>query len=98
MSKRPVPRLSLNALQVLRAFVAAPGKELAGTDLLAGDWISSGTLYPILTRMQSVGWLRGRWEEVDPRKVKRPKRRYYRLTDAGLEVARKVFADLELPS
>src|SRR6185369_2300432 len=30
----------------------------------------------------SIGWLRSRWEEIDPRQEKRPRRRYDRMTAA----------------
>ena len=44
--------------------------------------ISPGTLYPLLNRMESHGWLRS---EVDPRGGPRARKSYY-LTDQGREV------------
>jgi len=44
--------------------------------------ISPGTLYPLLQRMERLGWLKA---ETDPRKGKRA-RKDYRLTPAGRKV------------
>jgi len=45
--------------------------------------LSSGTLYPILMRLDEAGWLESRWEKVDPARVGRPRRRLYRITALG---------------
>ena len=29
--------------------------------------LPSGTVHPILARLEGVGWLESRWEEIDPR-------------------------------
>ena len=47
---------------------------------------------PILARLETVGWLTSRWEDIDPRAEGRPARRYYRLTPDGLELARAALA------
>jgi hypothetical protein len=54
--------------------------------------LPSGTVHPILARLEGVGWLESRWEEIDPRAEGRPARRYYRLTPDGLELARSALA------
>lgn len=45
--------------------------------------VRSGVLYPMLDRMMGEGWLEDDWE-VDTEGKKRPPRRYYTLTDKGL--------------
>ena len=45
-------------------------------------------MHPILARLEGVRWLQSQWEEIDPRVVGRPARRYYRLTADGVESAR----------
>ena len=93
MGKPDYPvRLSFQTLKVLEAFLDDPAAELAGTDVQKRGHLSSGTLYPILLRLESVGWLTSRWERVDPSAVGRPRRRLYRITPTGLRAANEVFA------
>jgi PadR family transcriptional regulator, regulatory protein PadR len=49
-------------------------------------------VHPILARLETVGWLESRWEEIDPRVEGRPARRYYRLTPDGMELAPSALA------
>jgi DNA-binding PadR family transcriptional regulator len=56
--------------------------------------LPSGTMYPILTRLQEAGWLQADWEHIDPAVAGRPARRYYRLTAAGAAAARTELAAL----
>lgn len=85
-------RISLQTLRVLEAFLENPADELAGADVQKRSGIASGTLYPILLRLESAGWFVSRWETVDPASVGRPRRRLYRLTPGGLTRASEVFA------
>lgn len=85
-------RMSLQTLRVLEAFLENPTQELAGTDVQKRGRLASGTLYPILLRLESAGWFVSRWESVDPGEVGRPRRRLYRLTAGGLARASEVFA------
>ena len=39
--------------------------------------LPSGTVHPILARLETVGWLTSRWEDINPRTEGRPARRYY---------------------
>ncbi|MPZ20924.1 MAG: PadR family transcriptional regulator [Luteitalea sp.] len=46
--------------------------------------LPSGTVYPILRRLDREGLVRSRWEaEAQARREQRPTRRYYELTAAG---------------
>jgi PadR family transcriptional regulator, regulatory protein PadR len=77
---------------VLRALLADPSKELYGVEIGAAAGLPSGTVHPILARLEGVGWLESRWEEINPRAEGRPARRYYRLTPDGMELARGALA------
>jgi PadR family transcriptional regulator, regulatory protein PadR len=88
---RPV-RMSLQTLRVLEAFLENPTDELAGADVQKRGRLASGTLYPILLRLESAGWFISRWEAVDPSSIGRPRRRLYRLTPSGLRRASEVFS------
>jgi PadR family transcriptional regulator PadR len=85
-------RMSLQTLRVLEAFLENPTQELAGADVQKRGQLASGTLYPILLRLEAAGWFVSRWETVDPSRVGRPRRRLYRLTPSGLARASEVFA------
>jgi PadR family transcriptional regulator PadR len=85
-------RLSLQTLKVLEAFLENPTDQLSGADVQKRSRLASGTLYPILLRLESAGWFVSRWETIDPSSVGRPRRRLYRLTPAGLARASEVFA------
>src|SRR5688500_11922245 len=86
------PRMTIPTQLVLQALLVDPERELYGIELgeLAG--LPSGTIHPILARLEGVGWLTSRWEDIDPRAEGRPARRYYRLTPDGLELAQAALA------
>jgi DNA-binding PadR family transcriptional regulator len=46
--------------------------------------LQSGTVIPILHRLEAHGWVAVDWETLQP--AGRPKRRYYRLTAEAAEV------------
>lgn len=76
-------RITETTLKVLRAFLDAHPKRLAGADLLNGMRIFSGTLYPTISRLEAAGWIEGEWEDGDPTILKRPRRRFFVLTALG---------------
>ena len=85
-------RMSLQTLRVLAAFLENPAQELSGADVHKRGQLASGTLYPILLRLETAAWFISRWEAVDPAHVGRPRRRLYRLTPSGLARASEIFA------
>jgi PadR family transcriptional regulator PadR len=85
-------RMSLQTLRVLEAFLENPTDQLSGADVQKCSGLASGTLYPILLRLESAGWFVSRWEAIDPSSAGRPRRRLYRLTPTGLAFASEVFA------
>jgi PadR family transcriptional regulator, regulatory protein PadR len=85
-------RMSLQTLRVLEAFLENPTERLSGADVHQRCGIASGTLYPILLRLESAGWFVSQWESIDPSSAGRPRRRLYRLTSTGLRRASEVFA------
>jgi PadR family transcriptional regulator, regulatory protein PadR len=85
-------RMSLQTLKVLEAFLENPTEQLSGADVNQRCGIASGTLYPILLRLESAGWFVSRWESIDPSSAGRPRRRLYRMTPSGLKRAGEVFA------
>src|SRR5947199_10363539 len=86
------PRMTASVLKVVSALLAEPGVERYGMQLMQETGLASGTLYPILVRLERAGWVEAHWEDVDPVAAGRPGRRYYRLTAAGAAVARREIA------
>jgi len=58
-----------------------PNEELFGLRICQLADLGSGTVYPILDRLERAGWIVGEWEAEQP--SGRPKRRAYRLTGDG---------------
>jgi PadR family transcriptional regulator PadR len=54
-----------------------------GYQLSKESGVRSGVMYPLLSRMLLEGWLEDGWEDADPKKKKRPPRRYYTITEEG---------------
>src|SRR3954462_15374996 len=86
------PRMTLPTQAVLRALTTTFGTDRYGMDLSAETGLPSGTLHPILARLEALGWVDSFWEDIDVRKEGRPRRRYYRLNPQGLSLARTALA------
>ena len=86
------PRMTTSVLKVVSAMLADPEAERYGLDLMADTGLASGTLYPILVRLERAGWVSSHWEDIDPVAEGRPSRRYYQLTPHGATEARHEIA------
>jgi DNA-binding PadR family transcriptional regulator len=87
------PRLTGPTLKVLGA-LSSSADELSGAQIARVTNLPSGTLYPILFRLERAGWLQSRWEAGDPRLLNRPRRRFYRVTAVGARNAQAAVMDL----
>lgn len=79
-------RSSKQTLKLLAALTAKPTSWHYGYALSRETGLQSGTLYPILMRLEERGWLETQWEvpQVLPEKRGgRPPRHMYRLTSGG---------------
>jgi PadR family transcriptional regulator PadR len=83
------PRMTASVLKVVAALLSAGDDERYGLQLMQATGLPSGTLYPILVRLEQARWVESRWEETDPAAEGRPARRYYRLTAEGATEARR---------
>jgi PadR family transcriptional regulator, regulatory protein PadR len=91
--------MTTQTLAVLAVFLADPTAEWYGFDLADKTKLKSGTMYPLLARLEKAGWLTSRTEDVDPSVVGRPRRRLYGLTGEGELVARReLTSQLEIVS
>lgn len=81
------PRMTLATQAVLGALLARPADERYGLEIADAAGLPGGTIYPILIRLEQLGWLESRWEDVNPQEEGRPPRRYYRFSEAGAQAA-----------
>ena len=86
-------RVSHQTRLVLQAFLDEPTAETYGYLLSQATGLKAGTLYPILQRLDTEGWLHTRWDETDERTGPRRRRRYYCLTPEGERNARGAVKD-----
>jgi PadR family transcriptional regulator len=77
---------------VFQTFLDAPGDETYGFELSKATGLPSGTIYPILRRLEDEKLVKSRWMEVDAG-TQRRKRRYYTLTAEGRRVANAATAE-----
>lgn len=88
-----VPRMTLQTQLVLRALLEDPARQRYGLELCELAGLPSGTIYPILARLERAGWVDSTWE--DPavhEKAGRPRRRFHRITQDGAVQARDALA------
>jgi DNA-binding PadR family transcriptional regulator len=58
-----------------------------GFDIMTATGLPSGTVYPLLRRLEREGCVVGRWESEDAAfSAGRPRRRTYRITPRGREL------------
>lgn len=86
--------ITVPVVRVLAAFLGDPDGDHYGLELIKATGLPSGTLYPILLRLERAGWVQSRWEKIDPVQAHRPARRYYQLTGDGAAQARTSLARL----
>ncbi len=82
-------RITLQTLQVLRALLDGPTDEHYGLKISKDSGLPTGSIYPILARLEAAGWVTSAWEDIDESAEGRRRRRYYQLTDEGAEMARR---------
>jgi PadR family transcriptional regulator, regulatory protein PadR len=77
--------LSPHARIVLAVLLEAEGRWSHGYELARRAGVRSGTLYPLLIRLEAQGYLAAEWQQPA---AGRPPRHAYRLTAAGVDLAR----------
>jgi len=77
------PRLNLTYPTALVLQALARGFH-HGFDIMDATGLPSGTVYPILRRLDREGFLKSTWEKaLAAQREQRPPRRYYEITGAG---------------
>ena len=88
------PRITGPTLKVLKELIACPLKGISGAEIARATGLASGTLYPILFRLEKSAWLQSEWEDANPSEMKRPRKRLYRVTALGEIESRSAFREL----
>lgn len=90
--------LSKNAARILALFLASPGRPLYGYELMQSTGIKSGSLYPVLGRFETLGWVTG---QMEPSPGGRPPRRVYKMVPESVDDAQaaldRYFGAKEVP-
>ncbi len=89
------PRISPETRLVLERFLERATDWRYGYELSRETGLKSGTLYPILMRLEKYALLEARWVATEDGV---PPRHTYRLTPNGLELARAQVAEARSPS
>ncbi|HZU75513.1 MAG TPA: helix-turn-helix transcriptional regulator [Dehalococcoidia bacterium] len=82
----PLSRITPAILDVLEVLLG-PDEELYGLKIAQAAGLKTGTVYPILTRLEAAAWVESYWEQAQP-SDRGPRRRFYRLNPDGITAAR----------
>jgi len=88
------PRMTGPTIRIIGELMTAPAKGTSGAELSKVTKIPSGTMYPVLFRLEKAGWLESEWEDRDPSEMGRPRRRLYTITAKGAQKSRATFKEL----
>jgi PadR family transcriptional regulator PadR len=87
MAAPPVTGPVLDVLELL-LHALSRNEELSGWQIMKGVRRSGPTVYAVLDRLETEGWISGAWEILEAGE-KRSRRRYYRLTPTGAEAVQE---------
>ncbi|MFG1944155.1 PadR family transcriptional regulator [Nonomuraea sp. NPDC048826] len=88
---KPPIRLTLATCRVLDLLLEADSEDPHwGYRICDQAELGPGTVYPILERLEEVGWITGEWEQMTP--ANRPRRRVYTISDTGCREYSKALA------
>lgn len=87
-------RLTRTTRAVLEVLLDGYGEELWGLRICGLTNLPSGTVYPILVKLEDLGWIESCWEgdQSSSSRTTGPRRRFYRLTSAGLQQTQDALA------
>lgn len=90
------PRMTPQTVAVLRVLLEDPATPRYGLDIARNAGLKTGTLHPILNRLQQAGLVESFWEDpTDHEDQGRPRRRYYRFAGHGATTAYQAVARAE---
>ena len=77
---------SRQTITLLEALLLSPERWRYGYDISRETGLKAGTLYPLLMRLESRGWLETEWGL--PSEGGKPRRHLYRLSARGIQDAK----------
>jgi len=80
--------------RVLKIFLEDPAQPRYGFEIMRLTGLASGSLYPMLARLEQAGWLTKGKENIDPHTEGRPPRLHYTIAGAAVTAARLQLAEL----
>lgn len=81
--------ITRQTLKVLSVLMEDLEEQHYGFELMKRTGLPTGTVYPILTRLEGDGWVTSAWEDIDPSVEGRRPRRYYHITALGIREAER---------
>jgi DNA-binding MarR family transcriptional regulator len=84
------PTLTKQTMLVLSILMGS-AEPIAGSAIAAESRLASGSLYPILIRLEKAGWIKSEWEDDEERA--KPRRRVYFMTPLGVRRSRQEARD-----
>ena len=88
--------MTLQVQLVLNEMLSEPAEQRYGLDLCEATGLPSGTIYPIMARLERIKWVESDWEDPEAHIAQgRPRRRYYRLTREGAEAAAEALQNIQ---
>lgn len=85
------PRITDATLDVLEVLLGSDD-DLYGLKIAKRIGRPTGSVFPILARLEDLGWVISEWETAEPA-ARGPRRRFYRLSPDGLASARAVLVE-----
>jgi PadR family transcriptional regulator, regulatory protein PadR len=86
----PLARVTETTVLVLICLYTSEQEDLWGFEIVRKTGLKTGTVYPILDRLESLGWVTSEWETENDRPGAR--RRTYRLTDDAVYACQELLA------
>lgn len=90
--------VTMNDLRLLRVMYDDLDREHYGLTLARAVGLGTATLYNSLARLERKNWVVSRWESIDPVQAGRPARKYFRLTERGIEGYRATLLAITPPA
>jgi DNA-binding PadR family transcriptional regulator len=89
-----IERVTDATLDVLEVLLQAhqDGRDIHGWEIKKATRRSGPTVYGVIDRLEDADLIEGQWEQQDSSDTG-PRRRYYRLTGAGVAAAAKLTAE-----
>lgn len=92
----PEPQITRHVLRLFALMTTDTSAWWWGVKLSERLRLRSGTIYPLLARLEKTGWLESVWDDINPSQVGQPRRRLYRLTGQGERIAKEALAETRL--